>query len=390
MTSRTRRLALTLLPAVLAPALAAPALAGPPVHAPAAPPAHASGHPGAGQGKAPLTHPHAPLVVAHRGASGYRPEHTLAAYRLAVQMGADYIEPDLVSTKDGVLVARHENEISGTTDVADHPEFADRRTTKVIDGQPITGWFTEDFTISELKTLRAKERLPEVRPANTRYDGRFEVPTFEEVLDLVRRLEKETGRRIGIAPETKHPTYFDSIGLSLEEPLARHLRRHDRDGRRAAVVLQSFETQNLRDLDRMVDAPIAQLISGSGAPYDRVAAGDPTTYRQMATRAGLAEIATYADWVGPTKDIVLPRDASGATGEPSDFVEDAHRARLKVVVWTIRDENRFMATNFRRGTDPDAAGDVRSELIAFFEAGVDGVFADHPDSAVDAREDWLS
>ena len=187
-----------------------------------------------------------PIVIGHRGASGYRPEHTLAAYRLAIRLGADYVEPDLVSTKDGVLVARHENEISGTTDVADHPEFADRRTTKTIDGRPVTGWFTEDFTLAELKTLRAKERLPQVRPDNTRYDGRFEIPTLNEVLDLVKQESHREGRKIGVYPETKHPTYFDSIGLSLEEPLVRTLRRHGLDQRTSKVFIQSFETANLK------------------------------------------------------------------------------------------------------------------------------------------------
>ena len=189
-----------------------------------------------------------PVVIGHRGASGYRPEHTLASYELAIRMGADYIEPDLVSTKDGVLVARHENEIGGTTDVAQHPEFADRRTTKSIDGRQVTGWFTEDFTLAELKTLRAKERLPQVRPSNTRYDGRFEVPTFDEVLDLAAKESKRRGVTIGVYPETKHPTYFDSIGLSLEEPLVRTLKAHHLDRANAPVFVQSFETSNLREL----------------------------------------------------------------------------------------------------------------------------------------------
>src|SRR5689334_13838056 len=187
--------------------------------------------------KAPAkTHHQAVTVFAHRGASGYRPEHTLAAYALAIQLGADYIEPDLVSTKDGLLVARHENEIGGTTDVAQHPEFADRRTTRTIDGRAVTGWFTEDFTLDELRTLRAKERLPQVRPGNTRYDGRFEVPTFDEVLRLAKDESRRTGRTIGVAPETKHPTYFDSIGLSLEEPLLRSLRAANLDKAKSPVV----------------------------------------------------------------------------------------------------------------------------------------------------------
>jgi glycerophosphoryl diester phosphodiesterase len=332
-----------------------------------------------------------PLVIGHRGAPGYRPEHTLASYRLAIQLGADYVEPDLVSTKDGVLVARHENEISGTTDVADHPEFAHLRTTKVIDGRTVTGWFTEDFTLAQLKTLRAKERLPQVRPGNTRYDGRFEVPTFAEVLQLVQDEERRTGRTIGVAPETKHPSYFDSIGLSLEEPMLRTLKRFHLDRKRSPVLIQSFETGNLQELDRVTPLPLEQLVDASGTPYDHVVSGDPTTYADMTTPAGLAQIATYADWVGPSKDLVLPRDpATGATGTPSHLVDDAHAAGLKVVVWTLRDENQFMATNFRRGTDPNAKGDIFAEITAFLDAGVDAVFADYPDSAVDARDAWVS
>ncbi|MGZ8741459.1 MAG: glycerophosphodiester phosphodiesterase [Nocardioides sp.] len=339
----------------------------------------------------PVTSPQVdtPIVVAHRGASGYRPEHTLAAYRLAIRMGADFIEPDLVSTKDGVLVARHENEISGTTDVADRPEFADRRATKVIDGRPVTGWFTEDFTLDELKTLRAKERLPQVRPDNTRYDGRFEVPTFDEVLALVATESRRRGTTIGVYPETKHPTYFDDAGLSLEETLAAALRRHGLDRRKAPVFVQSFETANLRDLDGMVRVRLVQLVDASGAPYDRVAAGDPTTYRDLVTPDGLREVATYADGVGAHKNLVLPRDATGATGQPSDVVADAHAKDLLVHVWTMRDENQSMAKNFRRGTDPNAKGDARAEVFAFLDAGVDGIFGDHPDTVVDARDSWL-
>jgi glycerophosphoryl diester phosphodiesterase len=332
-----------------------------------------------------------PIVIGHRGASGYRPEHTLAAYRLAIRMGADYVEPDLVSTKDGVLVARHENEISGTTDVADHPEFADRRKTKPIDGQEVTGWFTEDFTLAELKTLRAKERLPQVRPDNTRYDGRFEVPTLDEVLALVKEESRRVGRRIGVYPETKHPTYFDEIGLSMEEPLVRTLRRHGLDRPKSKVFIQSFETGNLRELDDMTRAPLVQLVDASGAPYDLKESGDPRTYADLVTPEGLAEIAEYADGVGANKNLVLPRDpATGATGEPSDLVPDAHDAGLIVHVWTMRDENQFMATNFRRGTDANAKGDILAEVTAFLEAGVDGMFADHPDSAVHARDEWVS
>ncbi len=328
-----------------------------------------------------------PLVFGHRGASGYRPEHTLASYELAIRLGADFVEPDLVSTKDGVLVARHENEISGTTDVADHPEFADRRTTKTIDGVAATGWFTEDFTLAELKTLRAKERLPQVRPGNTRYDGRFEIPTFAEVLALVEKWEDRLGHRIGVAPETKHPTYFDSIGLSQEEPLLRTLKRFGKDRAQSKVVIQSFEVGNLQELDDDTDVPLVQLTGATGGPFDL--ADDGVTYADIVSRRGLRAVARYADWVGPDKKQVLPLDAAGATGEPSALVRDAHRAGVRVVVYTIRDENQFLPANFRTGTDPNAKGDVFGEITALLDAGVDGLFCDFPDSGVFARDEWV-
>ncbi|WP_286690970.1 MULTISPECIES: glycerophosphodiester phosphodiesterase [unclassified Aeromicrobium] len=326
-------------------------------------------------------------VFAHRGASGHRPEHTLAAYELAIRQGADVIEPDLVSTKDGVLVARHENEISGTTDVASHPEFADRRTTKVIDGVDVTGWFTEDFTLAELKTLRAVERLPQVRPGNTVYDGRFEIPTFEEVVELAKR-ESRGRRTIAVAPETKHPTYFRSIGLDLNRPLVRAIRKAGWDRRNAPIVVQSFETSNLKELARWTRVPLVQLTSASGAPYDLVSRGDDTTYADLTTPQGLRSVARYARWIGPDKSQVIPRDAKGAHTTPTSLVADAHRAGLKVVVYTIRNENQFLPTDLRLGTDPNAPGDVRTELFRYFDAGVDGVFADYPDSAVAARAAW--
>jgi glycerophosphoryl diester phosphodiesterase len=325
-----------------------------------------------------------PLVIGHRGASGYRPEHTLASYRLAIEMGADYIEPDLVSTKDHVLVTRHENDIADTTDVAAHPEFASRRTTKTIDGTPVTGWFTEDFTLAELRTLRAKERLPDLRPANTAFDGLYPVPTFQEVIDLAKRAG------VGIYPETKHPTYFDSIGLSLEEPLLATLRANGLTGPGAKVFIQSFETANLKELHAKTRLPLVQLIDATGRPYDFVVAGDPRTYADLVTPAGLAEIATYADGIGPNKDLIVPRDSAGKLQTPTSLVRDAHRVGLVVHPWTFRRENDFLPLDFRQGNpaSPEflrAPGDLPAELRLFFRLGVDGVFSDNADVAVATR-----
>ena len=323
-----------------------------------------------------------PLVIAHRGASGYRPEHTLAAYELGARMGADYIEPDLVATKDGVLVARHENEISQTTDVADHPEFADRRTTKTIEpGLTLTGWFTEDFTLAELKTLRAKERIPDTRQENTIYNGRYQVPTLQEVIDVARRLSRELDREIGIYPETKHPTYFQQIGLPLERPLVATLRRNGLDDRRDNVFVQSFETGNLRELDRQIDTPLVQLF---GAPGARPV-GDSRTYGELATDAGLRDISRYADGVGPSKDYIVPRDAAGNSQAPTDFVRRAHRAGLVVHPYTFRNENQFLPAELRSGPILSNYGDAISEYEQFYELGVDGLFSDSPDTAVEAR-----
>lgn len=325
-----------------------------------------------------------PTVVGHRGASGYRPEHTLAAYEQAILQCADYIEPDLVSTRDGVLVARHENEIGGTTDVADHPEFADRRTTKVIDGTTITGWFTEDFTLAELRTLRAKERIPATRPGNTEFDGLYPVPTLDEVVDLARRSLTCDGEPVGVYPETKHPSYFDSIDLSLEEPLVDTLEANGYGDRQDPVIIQSFETANLRELAGRTDVAIAQLVNCSGAPYDLVAAGDARTYADLVTSGGLADIAGYADGIGVCKDVMIPRDASGRLAAPTPVIADAHDAGLLVHGWTFRRENRFLPTEFRSGADLDAPGDLPGEIAVFLEAGMDGFFTDNPDIGADA------
>ena len=326
-----------------------------------------------------------PIVIGHRGAPAYRPEHTLASYRLAIAMGADYIEPDLVSTKDHQLVARHENDITETTDVAAHPEFASRQTTRVIDGVSHTGWFTEDFTLAELRTLRAVERLPDIRPTNTAFNGLFQIPTLQEVIDLAKR------EHVGIYPETKHPTYFDSIGLSLEEPLVAALKRNGLDRRNAKVFVQSFETGNLRELDRETKVRLVQLIDATGAPFDLVAAGDPRTYADLVTPAGLKEIATYADGIGPDKSRIVPVDATGHLTTPTSLIPDAHHAGLLVHPFTFRPENNFLAADFRLGNpaSPEflrARGDQPAELALFYRLGVDGLFADNADTAVAVRE----
>ncbi len=319
-----------------------------------------------------------PIVIAHRGASGLRPEHTLAAYARAIADGADFIEPDLVPTRDGVLVARHENEISGTTDVARHPEFAARRTTKDIDGTAVTGWFTEDFTLAELKRLRARERLPGLRPANTAWDGAFEIPTLAEIIDLARRASA-AGRRVGIYPETKHPSYFRAIGLPLEPPLVRQLTAAGYTGKTGPAIIQSFEVANLKALRTMTDLRLIQLID-DGHPAD-----DPaTTYDAMVAPAGLARIADYADGIGPAKGRIVPRDAAGRSLPPTGLVADAHAAGLLVHAWTFRAENFFLPAELRRGDDPAAHGDALAELMQFHDLGVDGVFADFPALAVAA------
>jgi len=320
------------------------------------------------------------LVVGHRGASAYRPEHTLASYELAAQMGADYIEPDLVITSDGVLVTRHEPEISGTTDVAAHPEFAARKATKTIDGTPLTGWFTEDFTLAELKTLRAKERIPAVRKENTAFDGQFEIATFAEVLDLRARLSTELHREIGIYPETKHPSYFASIGKPLEPKLVDALSKAGLNRKDAPVFVQSFETGNLRALHDQLAVPLVQLLSAEGSPP-----GDTRTYADLITPAGLADIATYAAAIAPEKNQVIARDAAGNLGQPTSLVADAHAAGLTVTPYTFRPENQFLPTDLRSGASPSDRGNLAAEYAAFFAAGVDGVFADAPDTAVAAR-----
>ena len=319
------------------------------------------------------------LVIGHRGASGYRPEHTLASYELAARLGADFMEPDVVATKDGVLVCRHEPEIGGTTDVAQHPEFADRRTTRMLDGVSVTGWFTDDFTLAELRTLRARERLPQVRPANTAFDGKYQVPTFDEVLDLARHSRTCDGKPLGVYPETKHPTYFDQRGLSLEEPLLAGLHANGLDRRGAPVFIQSFETTNLRQLAPKTDLPLVQLVDCAGAPYDLKVAGDPRTYADLVTASGLRTVSRYADGIGACKDLLIPRKPDGSLGQPTTVIRDAHRAGMIVHAFTFRRENQFLPANFRSSTDPSGVGDLVGEIRAFLNAGLDGFFTDNPD-----------
>lgn len=323
-----------------------------------------------------------PIVIAHRGASGYLPEHTLAAYTIAILQGADFVEPDLVITKDGHLIARHDNQLDLSTDVASRAEFADRRTTKTVDGVRITGWFSEDFSLAEIKRLRAVERIPDVRPANTRFNGQFEIPTFQEVIDLVRAHERLQRRPIGIYPETKHPTYFQNLGLGLEEPLVDILHRNGYEGQRERIFIQSFEISNLKKLRRMTRLPLVQLLWLEGKPYDVEAAGGSLTYDDMATPKGLHTIAEYADGVGPEKyHFIIPRDAEGNldVAKTTSFVRDAHTAGLKVHPYTFRAENRYLPKNYQRGNDPQAHGDAAAELQAFLSTGIDGFFTDHPD-----------
>ena len=322
-----------------------------------------------------------PEVIAHRGASGERPEHTRSAYDLAIDQGADVIEPDLVMSKDGVLMVRHENEISGTTDVAARPEFGDRRATRVIDGAPVEGWFTEDFTLAELKTLRARERLPALRPANTAFDGQDPILTFQEVIDIARAGSARTGRVIGVAPELKHPTWFAAIGLPMEAAFLAALTANGLTTADAPVLVQCFEPSTLRSLRRRTAAPLLQLIGASGGPADAPGA----VFADMVTPAGLAEIANYADAIGVDTTLIVPRDAAGAALPPTSLIADAHAAGLKVVAWTFRAENLFLPVANRRGDDLAAHGDLTGQLRAFYALGVDAVFSDFPAIAVHAR-----
>jgi glycerophosphoryl diester phosphodiesterase len=293
------------------------------------------------------------LIIGHRGASGHRPEHTLASYRLAAEMGADFVEPDLVSTKDGVLIARHENEIGGTTDVAE--KFADRKRTRMIDGMSVTGWFSEDFTLAEIKTLRAKERLAF---RSHEYDGQFEIPTFDEVIVLAQELGRTLHRRIGVYPETKHPTYFRSVGLPLEDRVLAVLARHDWNTHDAPVFIQSFE-DNLRRIRSKSTVRLIRLLEGK-VPADEE----------------LREIKSYADGIGPNTRLIIPANADRTLQPPNDLVSRAHAIGLLVHIWTLRAEPVFLSPSYQ--------GDFEAEFKQFRDLGVDGIFTDFPDVAARA------
>ncbi|MEP2734968.1 MAG: glycerophosphodiester phosphodiesterase family protein [Erythrobacter sp.] len=327
---------------------------------------------------APLLAENDMIIIAHRGASAQRPEHTLEAYSRAIEAGADYVEPDLVVTKDLVLVARHENELSDTTDVASREEFEDRNRTKEIDGQRVAGWFAEDFTLAELRTLRAKERLPTIRPNNTRYDGLYQVPTFAEIIQLVRVKEAETGRRIGIYIELKHPNFLlQADGIDAVDLLVTQLRNEGLDGEDAKIFLQCFEIGTLKRLNQLVDNPLVQLAKPGAGPAD-----EPSmTYEDMLTPTGLADIAEYADAVGVYIGMILNED-----GSPKSLVADAKAHGMDVHAWTLRPENDFLPVSLKGEGGPSGRGNMEALQAMLAKAGVTGVFTDDTASAVKAQK----
>jgi glycerophosphoryl diester phosphodiesterase len=353
-----------------------------------------------------------PLVIGHRGAAGYLPDHTLQGYQLAIDLGADYIEPDLVATKDGVLIARHEPNMIATTDV--ESKFPLRKRFEMIDGVVEEGYFARDFTLKEIKTLRAVQPIPSDRP--TQFDGQFKIPTFDEVLDLVARNERRLHKKIGVYPETKHPTYHQSHGLALEGRLLAALKRHHLNHRGAPVFIQSFEQANLKQLNKMTPLPLVQLVDANDVhfdgtldytapfdrPYDWTASGDPTllarTFGFFATNAGLDEIKTYADVISPWKRYIVSATATDANHDgqaddvngdgdvdeadwealpPTDLIQRAHARGLKVHTWTFRDEKRRLLSEY--GDNP------LQEYLKFYGLGIDGVFSDFTGTAVAAR-----
>jgi glycerophosphoryl diester phosphodiesterase len=382
------------LSAALATALAGAPLAAVPLHAQVRGPAAAPTLTGA-----------PPIVIGHRGASGYRPEHTLEAYRVAIQQGASFIEPDLVLTKDGVAIARHEplfgatavngvavpptNEYT-TTNIFDRPEFASRLRTRTLDGTSITGFWSDDFTLAEVKTLRARERIPALRPGNVAFDDQFEIPTLQEVIDLAQRESLNTGRTIGIYPETKHPTFFlqnaanRTNSARFEDVVVDALHAAYGNSASAPVFLQSFEVANLQYLAPRTEIRLVQLLGGGSArPYDFVVTGDARTYGDLISPAGLQFVNDYAAGIGPTRDLLIPRPGN-VLGAPTTAVADAHAAGLLVHPYTFRAENGFLSAGFRVGANPAALGDYVGETVLYLQLGVDGFFTDQPDLGVQA------
>ena len=326
-----------------------------------------------------------PLVIGHRGASGYRPEHTRSAYELAFTLGADAVEPDIVATRDGVLVLRHENEISGTTDVAEHPEFADRRTSKTIDGTAMAGWFTEDFTWEELSTLHARERLPEVRQASTAHNDVSPILRLSDLLEIVDQHPEAARRPLKIVAEIKHASYFASIGLPLDELFAR-----DVSGWATAdnLIIESFEQSVLHRIrERGVPGQLVFLLESSGAPSDLIArfGTKARSYADHLTADGLAQLAREVDGISVDKKMLMVKDLAGNLTGTNDLVDRAHAVGLLVFCWTLRAENRFLPKNLRSSTQPEQHGDWRAEFRMLIDSGLDGVFADQPDLAVSAR-----
>lgn len=326
-----------------------------------------------------------PVVIGHRGCSGERPEHTALSYERAIEQGADFIEPDLVPTKDGHLVVRHENEIGGTTDIAQRPEFTARKTTKTVDGQSVTGWFVEDFTLAEIKTLRARERLPQLRPASAAFDGQARILTFDEVAAIAKAGSQRTGRTIGVYPELKHPTFFASIGLPTEDRLVALLKANDLNSATAPVFVQCFEVGTLKRLRAKTPARLVFLVDGEGGPADL----PNVKYADLITAQGLKDVAVYADGLGPNWSLVVPNDGR-ALLPTTDLVKNAHAAGLQVHPWTVRAENYFLPAALRRGDAQSPTflaqhGDVSAVFKALYAAGVDGLFSDFPALAVAAR-----
>lgn len=311
----------------------------------------------------PPSEPVKPWVIAHRGASGLLPEHTEAAFRLGIAQGADFVEPDLLVTKDGLLVVRHDLELSQTTDVADRPEYADRHTAKTVEGNELEGWFADDFTLAELKSLRARERMPLLRPASAAHDGRYGLLSFDDLIALVSEEAAALGRPVGIVAELKHPAYFEDAGLPFERALAPALAKYGRDD---PLILASFDSGVLRRLRALSEIRLVQLLEVGATP-------------------DLAEIASYADAIGPAKALLIPRDAEGASAPPTSLAADARAAGLDVFCWTFRSENLFLPAELRRGGGPAEQSDHAAEYRAFYELGLDAVFSDFPAHAVAAR-----